>query len=115
MKNQICIDSEIDNFEKCSEIDLLLRHINYVKEGDLLLLDRFYPSIWLFYLLNAKKIDFCIRMKTNWWLLKEDNRLIKENNRLIKEDNRLIKEDNRLIKHFGRCKQCGFHRKQHCL
>lgn len=68
VKNQICIDSEIDNFEKCSEIDLLLRHINYVKEGDLLLLDRFYPSIWLFYLLNAKKIDFCIRMKTNWWV-----------------------------------------------
>lgn len=65
--NQICIDSEIEGNDKTSEIELLIRHLAYVKKGDVLLLDRFYPSKWLFFLLIAKGIDFCVRMKKDWW------------------------------------------------
>jgi len=37
-------------------------------EDDLLLLDRGHPSMALFFLLLAKKLHFCVRMKDNWWL-----------------------------------------------
>jgi Transposase DDE domain len=70
--NQICIDSEIEGIERFSEIDLLLRHLAYVKQGDLLVLDRFYPSKWLFFLLAAKGVDFCVRMKKDWWKVVEN-------------------------------------------
>lgn len=64
--NQICLDSEIAS-NKTSETDLLVKHLKYVRSGDLLLLDRFYPSKWLFFLLISKGVDFCIRMKKDWW------------------------------------------------
>lgn len=69
--NQICIDSEIEGVDKFSEIDLLLRHLAHAKAGDVLVLDRFYPSKWLFFLLTAKGIDFCVRMKKDWWKVVE--------------------------------------------
>lgn len=62
--NHITLDGQIDKYE-ASERDLLVKHLCKVKKGDLLLLDRGYPCVWLFFLLNAKSIDFCIRMKTN--------------------------------------------------
>ncbi len=65
--NQIVLDAQIAPY-KSSEIDLLKENLNKVEKGDLLLLDRGYPSIWLFYLLKARGIDFCIRMKESWWL-----------------------------------------------
>ncbi|NLI24230.1 MAG: transposase, partial [Bacteroidales bacterium] len=51
-----------------SERDLLYKHLEKVKKGDLLLLDRGYASIALIFLLKAKGIKFCMRMKENWWL-----------------------------------------------
>lgn len=69
--NQLCIDSEIEGLEKVSEIDLLLRHLPHIEQGGLLVLDRFYPSKWLFFLLTAKKIEFCVRMKKDWWKVVE--------------------------------------------
>ena len=38
-----------------------------LKSGDLLLLDRSYPSISLFFKLMTKGVDFCVRMKGSWW------------------------------------------------
>ena len=64
--NLINLDAQIAPFES-SERDLLLKHLEKVKQGDLLLLDRGYPSIALFFLLYCKGIDFCIRMKENSW------------------------------------------------
>lgn len=69
--NQITIDSQLAPYTG-SEQDLLKEHLNHVKAGDLLLLDRGYPSIALLYLLIAKKIEFCVRMKENWWLKVKD-------------------------------------------
>ena len=69
--NLIAIDSELASYE-IGERELLLKHLNKVKESDVLLLDRGYPCFWLLFLLKAKKIDFCIRMKNKWWLKVND-------------------------------------------
>lgn len=65
--NLIGIDSQIDSYDS-SERDLLEDHMEHLETNDLLLLDRGYPSIWLLFLLTAKKVDFCIRMKEKWWI-----------------------------------------------
>ena len=65
--NLVTIDSQIAPYAS-SERDLLLEHLEYVKPGDLLLLDRGYPCFWLLFLLKAKGIEFCVRLKEDWWL-----------------------------------------------
>lgn len=69
--NLISIDAELAPYAS-SERDLLYKHLDKVERGDLLLLDRGYPSILLFFLLMAKGIEFCVRMKSNWWLSVDD-------------------------------------------
>lgn len=65
--NMVTIDSQIAPYVS-SERDLLMQHLDHVKSGDLLLLDRGYPSFWLLFLLKAKGIEFCLRLKDDWWL-----------------------------------------------
>lgn len=65
--NYLCLDSDLAPFDG-SERDLLLNHLQHIEAGDLLLLDRGYPCFWLLFLLKAKKIDFCVRLKDHWWL-----------------------------------------------
>lgn len=65
--NLVAIDSQLSSYQT-SERNLLLQHLPYVKQGDLLVLDRGYPCFWLLFLLAAKKIDFCVRLKADWWL-----------------------------------------------
>ena len=65
--NLITVDAQIAPYS-CSETELLYKHLDIVKSGDLLLMDRGYPSIALMFLLIAKGIHFCIRMKLDWWL-----------------------------------------------
>ena len=69
--NQITIDSQLDKYIS-SERDLLMEHLDFVKKGDLLLLDRGYPCFWLLFLLQAKGIEFCVRLKGDWWLVVND-------------------------------------------
>jgi len=57
---------------------LLIKHIDKIKKGDLLLLDRGYGSFWLFFLLQAKEIDFCVRIKDNWLVVREFNQSDKQ-------------------------------------
>ena len=64
--NNITIDSEIDAYSS-SENSLLVKHLEKINAGDLLLLDRGYQCFWLLFLLKAKKIEFCVRLKENWW------------------------------------------------
>ena len=66
--NLLTLDAKIDAFN-VSEQTLLKEHLEKVpfKQGDVLLLDRGYPSIALMYILKQKGIHFCIRMKDNWW------------------------------------------------
>jgi len=65
--NEVAIDAQLAPYSS-SEIYLLEQHLSKVNKGDLLLLDRGYPSIWLIFLLFAKGIEFTMRMKTDWWL-----------------------------------------------
>ena len=65
--NMLTLDAQIAPYAS-SERELLYKHLEKVQKGDLLLLDRGYPSIALIFLLKAKGIRFCMRMKENWWL-----------------------------------------------
>jgi len=65
--NQITIDAQIAPYSE-SEGDLLSQHLDKINQGDLLLLDRGYPCFWLLFMLKARGIEFCVRLKDNWWL-----------------------------------------------
>lgn len=69
--NLVTIDAQIAPYSS-SEGDLLALHLDKVKAGDLLLLDRGYPCFWLLFMLKAKGIEFCVRLKDNWWLKVKD-------------------------------------------
>ena len=69
--NLVTIDSQIAPYAS-SERDLLIKHLDKVNAGDMLLLDRGYPSFWLLFLLKAKGIEFCVRLKEDWWLKVKD-------------------------------------------
>ncbi len=73
--NLITLDSSIGKYTD-SERDHLVNHMDRMQKGDLLLLDRGYPCFWLFFLLKAKGIDFCIRLTDDWW--KQVNGFLKE-------------------------------------
>ncbi len=70
--NQLTIDAQLAPYKnmgnkKGSERALLEKHMYRLKQKDLLLLDRGYPSISLFFLLMAQGVEFCVRMKGSWW------------------------------------------------
>lgn len=66
--NLVTIDAQLAAYDS-SEKDLLNQHVPFLKKGDLLLLDRGYPSIALFYLLRYMGVDFCVRMKEDSWIV----------------------------------------------
>jgi hypothetical protein len=59
--NLLTVDSEIAPYGS-SEKEALYKHLNHAKEDDLILLDRGYPGIGLFFLMLAGKLRFCVRM-----------------------------------------------------
>jgi hypothetical protein len=65
--NHLTLDAALAPYT-ASEQSLLLGHLDKTSAGDLLLLDRGYPSIWLFFLMKARGLEFCVRMKEDWWL-----------------------------------------------
>lgn len=65
--NYMTLDVQCDHMD-ASEPQLLLKHLSKVERGDILLLDRGYPSKYLFSLLKSKGIHFVARMKSNWWM-----------------------------------------------
>lgn len=71
--NHVTLDAQLAPYAS-SERDLLMLHLNKVQAGDMLLLDRGYPCFWLLFLLKAKGIEFCVRLKDNWWV--EVNRFV---------------------------------------
>ena len=94
--NLVSVDAQIAAYAS-SERDLLYQHIEKLKPNDLLLLDRGYPSKALFYLLFAKEVQFCVRMKDNWWLDVKDFQKSDEIERIVtytlpKKDRKLLKD-----------------------
>ncbi len=99
--NLLTLDAKIASLST-GERDLLHQHLEKVKPGDLLLLDRGYPSIALMYLLKAKGIDFCMRMKDDWW--KEVKQFVKSGKKekivrfnLPQKDRELLKDYPQMI------------------
>lgn len=80
--NHVTIDAEIAPYSS-SEGSLLSLHLDKVNAGDLLLLDRGYPCFWLLFMLKAKGIEFCVRLKDNWWLKVKDFRESDEIERIV--------------------------------
>jgi len=73
--NLLTVDAIIDKYT-ASEQQMLQQHLSRVKflEGDLLLLDRAYPSLALMFTLQQRRIEFCIRLKAGRW--KESQEMI---------------------------------------
>jgi len=69
--NHLTVDAQIAPYA-VGEVSLLERHLAKVNTCDLLLMDRGYPSFWLLFLLKAKEISFCVRLKEDWWLKVKD-------------------------------------------
>lgn len=65
--NLVTLDAQLAPY-RSSERELLRRHLDKVSKGDLLLLDRGYPSLAIMFELHCRGIQFCIRMKEDWWL-----------------------------------------------
>jgi len=63
--NNVTLDAQIGKFT-VSERELLSKHIPELREKDLLLGDRGYPSNDLFNTLMDMGVEFCIRLKDNW-------------------------------------------------
>jgi hypothetical protein len=80
--NQVSIDAQIAPYSS-SEGDLLHKHLDNVYSHDLLLLDRGYPSLSLFFLLKAKGVEFCVRMKDDWWISVNEFAQSGENQRIV--------------------------------
>jgi len=54
-----------------SELQLLLKHLPKTEKGDILLLDRGYPSRYLFSILGSMGVHYVVRMKHNWLPVKK--------------------------------------------
>ena len=86
--NQITLDARLSpykqtNRKSAGERFLLEQHLPSLQEGDLLIMDRGYPSIVLFFLLMTRGIDFCARMKTGWWKVVREFRDSGETERIV--------------------------------
>jgi len=68
--NYMTLDVQTDQMDG-SELQLLLKHLPKVGKDDILLLDRGYPSRYLFSVLRSRSIHFIVRMSTNWLPVKE--------------------------------------------
>jgi len=64
--NDLTLDAIIAPKEK-GEQALAIAHFAYLCPGDLVILDRGYPSFWMFALILDKKAQFCVRMKVGGW------------------------------------------------
>jgi len=92
--NLVTLDAKLAPYV-ASERDLLMQHLDMVKQGDLLLLDRGYPCFWLLFLLKAKGIEFCVRLKEDWWLKVKDFSESEEKERIVtfplpKKDHKML-------------------------
>ncbi len=63
--NYMTLDVQTDHGD-ASELQLLLRHLPKTEQGDILLMDRGYPSRYLFSILMSLGLHFVVRMKPYW-------------------------------------------------
>jgi len=82
--NLLTLDAIIDKYEVSEQV-LLKEHLSRVKflPGDILLLDRGYGSISLFYRLHQMQIGFCIRLKQSAWRETKKMFLLGETDKIV--------------------------------
>ena len=69
--NGLVLDAGMESYTT-SEAALCQAHLEHIKEGDLLVADRYYASLRLFFELVAKRANFLFRMKDDWWKCVEE-------------------------------------------
>lgn len=80
--NEIMVDTQIDKF-KSSEYDLSVNHLDYIQENDLIIYDRGYVAIWLFFLMNNKNLNFIVRLSKSFIKESDDFFKSKETSKII--------------------------------
>lgn len=70
--NHITLQGSLDRMEE-SETSMLWKMLPQaeLKENDLLIFDRYYASHLLFFYLQKRGVQFCFRMKKDWWKIVE--------------------------------------------
>lgn len=64
--NDVVVDAQIEN-KSVGERKLAARHLDYLEDGDLVLLDRGYPSFWLLQMILERGGDFLARVPVKLW------------------------------------------------
>lgn len=98
--NLLTLDAIIDKYAT-GEQPLLKEQMERVafKKGDVLLLDRNYPSVGLMDELVQREIGFCIRLKENWWKAAREMKESGEKDKEVVFE--LPRKDLGLIEKFG--------------
>jgi len=101
--NCITVDAQMSGYST-SEASLCYEHLSKVKEGDLLVFDRYYASHGLMWSIKNKGADFLFRMKENWWNVVDEFQKEKVKDKVVTLDTthgsivvRLIKSGNRIF------------------
>lgn len=64
--NKVVLDAQMESFNT-SEAALCDAHLGFIRQGDLVIFDRYYASHYLFSVLSHKKIEFLFRMRDHSW------------------------------------------------
>jgi hypothetical protein len=98
--NLTVLDAQIDSYER-SERELARKHFEAVDPGkDLVIFDRGYPSLGLMFEMQARGIDYLIRMRANWW--QEVRKMVAEGVKDKEITFTLPATDNDLLKKFNK-------------
>jgi hypothetical protein len=92
--NLVTIDAQMNSYTT-HELDLFEKHTQHLKPCDLLLCDRGYACFWAIFLLQAKGVSFCMRMRDAKWKVAIDFLKSSENERFV-EFSLPVKDRNRL-------------------
>jgi Transposase DDE domain len=70
--NHLTLHASMDSMEE-SEISMLWKCLPSMElqQNDLLIFDRYFASHLLFFYLHQRRVQFCFRMKNNWWKVVE--------------------------------------------
>jgi hypothetical protein len=80
--NQVTLDSQMAPYAS-HELDMFSQHLSCLLPCDLVLMDRGYSAIWVLFALKARQVNFCVRMRENWWHEAKSFLESGENNRVV--------------------------------
>jgi hypothetical protein len=80
--NGLVLDAQMKSYIT-SEADLAWEHIDCLASNDIVIFDRYYPSIPFMFALKSMGVDFCFRMKSDWWKKVRDFSQGKSNDKTV--------------------------------